>query len=166
MFKKRYLKGIKGVVSAKDLERYLEDLMILERELHSRDVKIGLLETRLSKITKELNHGRKVSKHQEEVIQKQRTQIADLQLQLEMLNDLKSSLERENKEMTSKLSSEKIGITARDDLIRLQEERDKLSQEVKRLGKELKNRDSQIKKLTEENVLLKDKLRYLKRSRF
>ncbi|MHA1791470.1 MAG: hypothetical protein ACTSVI_02430 [Promethearchaeota archaeon] len=166
MFKKRYLKGIKGVVSAKDLEKYLENIMLLERELHSKEIKIGLLETRLNAVMKELSHSRKVIKNQEEIIQKHRSTNADLQLQLESLKDLKDDLERSRNEASSKLSGDAIKIHGLAEFQAIKADRDKLLGEVKKLGKMMTRKDVQIKKLTEENVALKDKLRYLKKSRF
>ena len=41
MFKRKTLKGVRGVVASRDLEKYLEQILILERKVRQRDIKIA-----------------------------------------------------------------------------------------------------------------------------
>ncbi len=159
---KKALKGTKGVFSSKDVEKYLQDIMDLEREVKTREVTVTRFESQLSTTTRELNQLQKQVARQDMTIQTLRADNVDLKTRLAELEGKHGALSKEQGSTLEKLKAELAKAPARADYESARDERDKLAREARDLQKNLENRDLQIRRLNEENLKLKDKVKFLK----
>lgn len=161
-FGKKVQKGTKGVFSSKDVEKYLQDIMDLEKEVKTRDVMIARLEAQLSTTTRELNQLRKQVSKQDTTIQELRAENVDTKTRLAELEAKHVALVKEHGSSIDKLKAELAKAPARDEFESTRDERDKLARELKDLQKAIEGRDLQIRRLNEETLKLKDRLKFLK----
>jgi chromosome segregation ATPase len=162
MFGKKTLKGTKGVFSSKDVEKYLQDIMDLEKEVKTREILVTRLETQLSATTRELNQLRKQVSKQDVTIQELRGENIDFKTRLTELEGKHGALTKEQAGSLEKLKTELSKAPARVDYESIRDERDRLARELRDVQKTLENRDLQIRRLNEETLKLKDKLKFLK----
>ncbi|MBN2153302.1 MAG: hypothetical protein JW839_17750 [Candidatus Lokiarchaeota archaeon] len=159
---KKALKGTKGVFSSKDVEKYLQDIMDLEKEVKTREVMVTRLETQLSTVTRELNRLQKQAARHDAAIQQLRAENVDLKARLEDYEGKHGAAAKEQRSELERLKAELAKAPARAEFEAARDERDRLAREVRDLQKGLENRDVQIRRLDEENLKLKDKVKFLK----
>lgn len=162
VLKKKILKGVRGVISSKDLEKYLEQILILERKLRQKDIAINMLEAELIALKQEHKKALKDLHSHEKNLQEHRNINADIKLKLQSLKDQKELLEREKQEAVGGLRKELDHLPDRSEYEKLKNDHQKTLKKVKSLENTLDRRDSQVRKLTEENLKLKDKLKFIK----
>ncbi|MEX2682316.1 MAG: hypothetical protein Q6373_012015 [Candidatus Sigynarchaeota archaeon] len=159
---KKALKGTKGVFSSKDVEKYLQDIMDLEKEVKTREIMVTRLESQLSATTRELNRLQKQVSRQDTTIQQLRSENVDLKTRLADLEGKYGSMSKEQTSTLEKLKAELAKAPSRAEFESMRDERDKLIREVRDLQKSVESRDAQIRRLNEENLKLKDKVKFLK----
>jgi chromosome segregation ATPase len=162
LFGRKTIKGTKGVFSSKDVEKYLQDIMDLEKEVKTREILVTRFETQLSTTTRELNQLRKQVLKQDTTIQELRGENIELKTRLTELEGKHGAMSKEQAGSLEKLKVELAKAPARDKFEAILDERDRLAREARDLQKTLESRDLQIHKLNEETLKLKDKLKFLK----
>jgi chromosome segregation ATPase len=162
LFGKKTIKGTKGVFSSKDVEKYLQDIMDLEKEVKTREILVTRFETQLSTTTRELNQLRKQVSKQDTTIQELRAENIDMKTRLTELEGKHGAMSKEQAGSLEKLKAELAKAPARDEYESVRDERDRLARDARDVQKALESRDVQIRKLNEENLKLKDKLKFLK----
>ncbi|MHA1683642.1 MAG: hypothetical protein ACTSUE_22070 [Promethearchaeota archaeon] len=162
MFNRKTLKGVRGVIASRDLEKYLEQILILERRVRQKDIKIAILESELNSLKIEQKHLKKVTREQEGILHFHRNDNADLKLQLQSLKDRSELLEREKKEQVGELRKELDILPNKTVYLSMKKENERMAKELQELKRLLERRESQIRRMTEENLKLKDKLKFLK----
>ena len=163
IFGKKTLKGTRGVFAAKDVDKYLEDILELERKVSQRELNIAQLETRLDAISREMQSSQKQLDKQEITIQAQRNEIAEVRI---MLDDVQTKYDAVAKEKATSMEKLKIDLQnapPKDEYEALKEAKAKLERRVKDLERTLDQRDEQLRKLTTDNLQLKDKLKFLRK---
>ncbi len=161
-FGKKTLKGTKGVFSSKDVEKYLQDIMDLEKEVKTREVMVTRFESQLSTTSRELNQIQKQVARQDITIQQLRGENVDLKTRLAELEGKHGAMSKEQASTLEKLKAELAKAPARVEYESTRDERDRLVREVRDLQKSVENKDVQIRRLNEESLRLKDKLKFLK----
>lgn len=162
MFPKKALKGTKGVFQAKDVEKYLQEIMDLEKASKLGEIQNASLESQLNSVMHEVNNLRKQIAKQDTTIQELRGENIDLKARLAELQGKQSAIVKEQSLELQKFKKELGKAPAREDYETIQSSRDKLERQVKDMQKAIENRDAQLRRLTEENLKLKDKLKFLK----
>ena len=162
VFNKKVSKGIKGVFSGKDVERYINEIDRLERACHLKDITIARLDTQLSGVVKELSGLRKQVLKQDTTIQGQRAELADVRVALADLETPHDALVQEKKGALDQLRLELERAPSRSEFDAVKQARARLDAEVADLRSQLARRDDQIHRLTGENLKLKDRLKFLK----
>jgi chromosome segregation ATPase len=155
-------KGVKGVFAAKDVERYLEDIMDLERKVKLKDIQISQLQSQLDSVLKELNSSRKQLSKLDSQIQEQRGSIATLNVQVDELQGETSALSVEKDDAMDKLKKHVETAAPIEEHETLKIKADRLERQIAELRHTLERRDDQVKRLTEENLKIKDRLKFLK----
>ena len=155
-------KGVKGIFAAKDVERYLKDIMDLERKVNLKDIQIGQLQSQLDSVMKELNGLRKQLSKLDSTIQEQRGSIVSLNVQVDELQGQTSALSIEKDDAMTKLKKQVESAAPIEEHESLKIKADRLERNVAELKRTLERRDDQIKRLTEENLKIKDRLKFLK----
>ena len=136
--------------------------MDLEKSTKLADIQIARLESQLNSIMHEVNNLRKQISKQDTTIQELRGENIDLKTRLTELQGKHSAIVKEQGVELKKFKKELGQAPARDDYETVQATRDKLERQVKDMQKAIENRDGQLRRLTEENLKLKDKLKFLK----
>jgi len=162
MFPKKALKGTKGVFQAKDVEKYLQEIMNLEKVSKLGEIQIARLESQLNSLMHEVNDLRKQIAKQDTTIQELRGENIDLKTRFTELQGKHSAITKEQGVEIQKFKKELGKAPARDDYENVIAARDKLERQAKDMQKAIENRDVQLRRLTEENLKLKDKLKFLK----
>jgi chromosome segregation ATPase len=162
MFPRKSLKGTRGIFQAKDVEKYLQEIMDLEKSTKLGDIHVARLESQLNSVMHEMNNLRKQISRQDTTIQELRAENIDLKTRLTELQGKHSSIVKEQGVEIQKFKKELGKAPARDDYETVVASKDKLDRQVKDMQKAIENRDTQLHRLTEENLKLKDKLKFLK----
>nr|MDO8085990.1 hypothetical protein [Candidatus Sigynarchaeum springense] len=159
---KKTLKGTKGVFSSKDVEKYLQDIMNLEKEVKAREIMVTRFESQLSTATRDLNQLQKQVARQDITVQQLRGENVDLKTRLAELEGKHGAMSKEQASTLDKLKAELAKAPSRAEFESIRDERDRLAREVRDLQKSVESRDAQIHRLNEENFKLKDKIKFLK----
>jgi len=162
MFQKKALKGTRGVFQAKDVEKYLQEIMDLEKLQKLGEIQIARLESQLNSVMHEVNNLRKQIGKQDTTIQELRGENIDLKTNLTELQGKHSAIVKEHDDELHKFKKELGKAAAREDYDAVLESKEKLERQAKDMQKAIENRDAQLRRLTEENLKLKDKLKFLK----
>jgi len=150
------------VFSSRDVEKYLQDIMDLEKTVKLRDIQVARLESQLSLVMREVDTHRKQGIKVDSMIQEIRAENVDLKTRLMELEGKHTAVVQEQTDSLEKLKKELGKAIARDDYDVVKDARDKLDKQVKEMQKAIESRDTQIRRLTEDNLKLKDKLKFLK----
>ncbi len=162
LFGRKSIKGTKGVFSSKDVEKYLQDIMDLEKEVKTREILVTRFETQLSTTARDLGQLRKQALKQDLTIQELRSENVDLKTRLTELEGKHGAMSKEQAGSLEKLKAELAKAPARDEFETVRDDRDRLARESRDMQKMIESRDVQIRKLNEETLKLKDKLKFLK----
>ncbi len=163
LFGKKALKGTRGVFAAKDVDRYLEDILDLERKVRQRELQVTQLEVRLGAVTRDVQSYHKQIEKQELTIQDQRNEIAEVRIILDDVQTKYSAISQEKATSMEKLKMDLQNAPPRDEFDALKDAKTKLERRVKELERTLDQRDEQLRKLTTDNLQLKDKLKFLRK---
>ncbi|MFX0099588.1 MAG: hypothetical protein ACFFCS_08400 [Candidatus Hodarchaeota archaeon] len=159
------MKGIRGVFSSGDVEKYLQGIMELESKVKELKINMARYKVQANSNQKELNFlQRQVLKH-ETTIQEQRKKIVDLELQLEDLTNANKLLAQERDGALDNVKKKLTQLPEKEEFERYKAEHDSVTKEMKTLKKDFERSENQVHKLVEENLKLKDKLKFLKQSR-
>lgn len=162
MFARKASKGIKGVFSGKDVEKYLQEIERLERAVKARDLAIARLDTQLAGISKEVASLRKQALKQDLTIQEQRNELASTRVALDELQTNHDALQGEKTAAIDTLKRELERAAPRHEFDAIKAACGRLEGTVADLRGQLARRDDQVRRLTEENLKLKDRLKFLK----
>ena len=136
--------------------------MVQQRQIKKRDIEIARLESKLTAVEKEVHDLRKQVVKQDSTIQEQHNTIAELNIQLGDLQGKYEALNNDKVDTISTLKNNLDKLPTRDEYDNLKFEHEKISKQLKDTIKQLKRRENQVRKLTEENLKIKDKLKFLK----
>lgn len=165
LFGRKSMKGIRGVFSSGDVERYLQNIMELESKVKELEIDVARYKVQANSNRKELNFLQRQVLKYEATIQEQRKKIVVLELQAEELTNANKVLVQERDGALDGVRKKLDQLPEKEEFERQKAEYEALAKEVKALKKNMDRSENQVHKLVEENLKLKDKLKFLKQSR-
>ncbi|MHA1369180.1 MAG: coiled-coil domain-containing protein [Promethearchaeota archaeon] len=162
MFIKKTSKGIKSIFSSHDVETYLDQILELEHKLKQKDLEIKRYKMQISSMMGELKSTSKKLESKDKTIQEQRNKISDLSLQVEKLKDQNVNLLQQSSTELNDLRKKLEFLPSLDEYNAFKLKQEKLQKEVDELKIKLSNKEKQIHKLMEENLKIKERIKFLK----